>query len=139
MTVIVDGVPATLPWLRTLRADGSIGWYQRTRTDCMRAAVATLLEIGYDDIGDDLASTDRLHQWAADRGLRVRFHTEELPDEPWIGVTPAGDDDLRHTVVGYGQRIVFDPASGWMFPGGLRADPVRELAYVLTFTEEQSC
>ena len=100
----------------------------------MRAAVATLLEIPYDEIGDDLASTDRLHQWAADRGLRVHVH-DELPDGPWIGVSPAGDDGLRHTVVGDGQRIVFDPASGWIFPGGLRADPIRELDYAITLED----
>lgn len=138
MTVIVDGVPATLPWLRTLRSDGSIGWYQRSRYDCMRAAVATYMQIRYDDIGDDLTNTDRLYQWAAACGLRVRIH-DELPDGPWIGVSPAGDDGLRHTVVGNGSRVVFDPASGWVFPGGLRADPLCELAYVLTLEAEAPC
>jgi hypothetical protein len=37
----VDGVPAVLPRLRVGLPDGGIGWYQRTSTDCLRAAVAT--------------------------------------------------------------------------------------------------
>ena len=37
----VDGVPAVLPRLRVLLPDGGIGWHQRIRTDCLRAAVAT--------------------------------------------------------------------------------------------------
>lgn len=129
--LVIDGVPAHLPWLRTLLVDGRIGWYQRSRLDCMRAAVATYMQIRYDEIGDDLTTTDRLHQWAADRGLSVLVHTE-LPDGPWIGVSLAGDDGLRHTVVGEGRRVVFDPAAGWVFPGGRRADHVHEFDYALT-------
>ena len=32
----------------------------------------------------------------------------------------------------YGGRLYHDPASGWVFPGGVRADPPRGLQYAMT-------
>ncbi len=134
---------ATLPHLTTQLPDGRIGYFQRCELDCLRAAVATLTQTPYDDlealehpgppIGD--VSGERLtgafHEWAFERGERVRFH-RETPSGFAIGIAPTPVPRMNHTVVIRDGRLYFNPASGWKVPGGGVNSPVNRLNYVIT-------
>jgi hypothetical protein len=132
----IDGVPAVLPELSTTLLDGAIGWYQRTQLDCLRAAVATATQVSYDDCGE-IPHLGALEKWAEARGYRYDWHPGEFPptDRPrWIGFTAVVHRSARHTIVGAFTERYFDPASGWLFPGGLKAPAVTELDYAITLT-----
>jgi len=132
---VIDGVPAELPRLSVPLADGRRGWYQRNRLDCMRAAVATVLSLPYDDVPEllDPSSVDR---WAVDAGYVVQRHYGGPPAASYIGVGPMGDEGLRH-VVAVVDGVLFDPGSGWRFgPDRVPPDPVGELEHAITLEPE---
>ena len=86
------------------------------RDDCFRAAMATLLQIGVEQVPDprlderleagedreqiNRESWARLHEWLAGRALRLVFHHEALPVDAdrWIGVARAPDPTLTSLV-----------------------------------------
>lgn len=145
----IDGHRATLPNLYCTLPGGEIGWFQRNQNDCLRAAVATVAGVPYDDVldtepvggrggqGASLALYERVWRWAMERGLRLAFHTE-LPcvDGMWIGVSPLGDDGYRHTIVAKGLEKYHDPASGFLLPPGLAVERTAEIEYAITIEKE---
>lgn len=107
----VDGIPATLPELSVVLPDGRTGYYQRSRVDCLRAAVATATGIPYDEVGP-VSTLRELQAWAEDRGYRVQLHLEPPHSERWIGCSPRYEGGLRHTLVMACDRVYHDPAAG---------------------------
>jgi hypothetical protein len=91
-TVEVDGVTMTLPRLRCRLPDGRLGWYQRGRDDCLKAAVATCLQHPY----DDLASLDPPEQHDKVGELRLWFALFEWANSQGLGV-PRSDFPGRVT------------------------------------------
>lgn len=132
--MVVDGVPAVLPQLRVLLRGGRVGWYQRTQVDCYTAAVATALRVPYDELPLFRNDTE-LDMWAVDHGYRMERHHEPPVDRAcWLGVSPRFETHggARHMLVMSHARVLFDPAMGWVFEGGQRAEPTRQLEYGIT-------
>lgn len=138
-SLIVDGRRAVLDSPGVLLPDGDVGWYQRSQTDCLRAAVATATQVPY-ELLPDFQTEAELLTWASANGWRMDRH-ERPPIEArrWIGMSPsyATHGGARHTLVMARERLYFDPASGWRFEGGLSAEETRSLEYGLTL--ERSC
>jgi hypothetical protein len=79
LRIVTAGAYRALP-------DGRKGWYQRAPHECLRAAMATLLEIPYDETLDIEPVTtpsdefwSRWNAWARDRGLEIRGSHEYAP------------------------------------------------------------
>lgn len=127
----IDGIPAVLRRLTIPFSDGRTGYYQRTRLDCLRAAVATACQVPYEQV-PDMTDSSELIAW----GVPLGFSFDQPPDpwqhELWLGFSPFLTGSWRHVVVGTYDRILFDPATGWEFPGGLRSPAITELDYALT-------
>jgi len=138
-SLIIDGRRAVLDSPGVLLPDGDVGWYQRSQTDCLRAAVATATQVPY-EVLPDFQTDAELLAWATDQGWRLDRH-EQPPTSArrWIGMSPgyATHGGARHTLVMARERLYFDPGSGWVFDGGLRGEPARALEYGLTL--ERSC
>jgi hypothetical protein len=119
ITAVIDGQPAELPSLFCELPDGRIGWYQRSEFDCLQAAVATAVGAPYEAL-EGVRSLKILYTWAALNGFTVEMLFEGSPDQDslWIGHTPVQRLGMRHAFVGRGENVYFDPASGWIFPGG---------------------
>lgn len=136
MELLVDGQRAVLRELTTRLPDGDTGYYQRSTTDCLRAAVATTLQLAYSCL-PDFRDEVELDHWALDNGLRL-WHVgphvltdTEWGARRWIGMSEPYEGGVRHTLVMAFGAVYFDPASGWEFEGGLRASPVERLEYGL--------
>lgn len=139
----------TLPEETTVLEDGAVGYYQRNMNDCLRAAIATAVQIPYEDVpdteptgaggqGEWLQVYSRLWEWAAGQGIRLEFHTfPPICEAPWVGVTPRGDDGYRHTIVIANGQLYFDPASGFETPDGTQIATTREVEYGITFTRKE--
>ncbi len=95
--------------------------YQREGGDCLRAAVATVLGIDYDDTPpadgyDPGAAREMWREWMAARGLAMRqnfVHAPAFLDEPWIACVPVtvpGKPTVPHAVVMRRGRVVHH---GW--------------------------
>lgn len=96
--------------------------FQRTKTDCFRCCVASVLELPYEDVPDALYGTwlEDLRAWAATRGLVVEWETDPA-DVPSDGVFVMGTewngDPERsrhgHAVVSRGaHEVIHDPRPG---------------------------
>jgi hypothetical protein len=132
---------------------GERGYYQTRNDDCMRAAVATCLQVPIEDVpdprlderlaaGDDPDELDRLARaelegWLAGRGLRLVRHWRLPVDrERWIGVSPGPGEFGDHVLVMTRAEILFDPAS--YIPGMERLARLRPLSYGITFDREET-
>lgn len=130
--------------------DGRRGWFQRGANDCLKACVASVTGCDYTEApslgpweepepgkAPELARWAEVFEWAADRGLRVRFH-DERPDSPdWIAVDEPDEDGFRHTLAVMGNHV-HDPASGFDLPTGVRAASFRRGAYAITFEPKEN-
>jgi len=136
-------VPAFLPRLTRDLPDGRVGYFQRSQFDCMRAAVATLLQIDYEQVpdpdhlgpgtyADELDRWARWGEWAASQGHRIRFHNKPPEGADYIALSPAGEDRYRHVLTVLAGHV-FDPGSGWMLPVGFELTPTRNVEFVITF------
>ena len=114
------------PPTRNLR-DGTIGYSISRRDDCLRAAVATCLQVPPKRVPDPRideryargCTCDRindlvwggLREWLAERGLRFRLH-DSPPWElaRWIGIVPKDGFAQDHCLVMERDVILFDPA-----------------------------
>lgn len=137
----VDGIPAVLPVLSVELPDGRTGYYQRSPDECLKAAVAVATQVPYDEL-PDIGSLRELYAWADQEGFVVQMHfPPDLPvTEPqWIGVSPKlPGSQARHTIVAAYRAQYFDPAAGWVFPGGASAPPIRDLDHAITLTRTGS-
>lgn len=134
---------------------GLIGYHQSSRWDCMRAAVATVLQVPLeavpDLLRDDVAESRtncvdydafcerafaELSDWAAERNLEMVFSVEvPLDRELWIGIVPLPGHFTNHSLVMHRRSIAFDPAEQWPAPSGYipkRYSP-SDVAYGVTF------
>lgn len=139
----IGPVKALLPHLTCELPDGRTGHYQRRQDDCMGAALATCLQVAYEDVpdqsaapgtyADDVASWTALSEWVRDRGMRLRFHNRPPEGcQAYIAVGPAGEDRYRHVFVVVGDHI-FDPGSGFKFPAGLHMEPTHKVEFAISF------
>jgi hypothetical protein len=133
-----NGNRAVLPRLTCSLPGGRVGHFQRSFEDCGRAAVATALQLPYEDVPESAQTPAGLLPWALERGLMVDFHERELPvdAETWIAVTAPlieNDPSSRHVLVMERGEILFDPGSGFVFPEGWRRDPLPGIEYGVTF------
>jgi len=132
-TLSIGGQRADLAALSVGLSDGDTGWFQRSQTDCLRAAVATALNIPYASI-PGFRDEVELDVWALASGYRLqRVEQPPVHKRRWIGMSPryAAYGNARHTLVMAYGALYFDPASGWVFEGGLPPDPTREIEYGL--------
>lgn len=127
-------------------ASGHRAEHMRTRMDCMRACLATLAQVPYDQAPDVAAALDAgplaeaqaladLGAWANTLGCRLTYHHEPPTDRgAWVGGVEAGEDGPSHGVVMCLDRIVFDPAAGFPLPAGHELVPVTlaDIAYGIT-------
>jgi hypothetical protein len=106
--------------------DGTVGYCLRRQDDCLVAALATLLQIDYDELPDtniderlalgqppedvQEAAAGLLERWLAWRGLKLELHTElPPPADRWIGIVPVPGWFQSHALVMAGDQILFDP------------------------------
>lgn len=120
---------------------GLVGYYMTEHGGCLQAAAATVLQRPLEDLPDTTRS-GVLRQWAEANGYyltTVRPGVDPRPEGLAIGVSVSFPDGLianaRHTVVLRDGRIVFDPASCFLWPGGHPVQPTTagEIEYALTF------
>ncbi len=87
----------------------------RQRGNCQRAAMASILEIGIDDMPPfELAATssdfwEDIRIWLEERGLRLAMYDEEDPPKGYAlayGPAPRG---VRHAVVVLDGALAWDP------------------------------
>jgi hypothetical protein len=119
-----------LPNLTCQIADLGTGFFMRSGPpgDCLRASVATLLQIPYEQVPGPMMLEGELEEFAEELGLHLHVVEHgQAPTGHWIGHTcgldgagPGGDE---HTVVCRGESVVFDP-DGWVYAGGLRGPQV---------------
>lgn len=111
----------------TTLEDGTTGWYQRRGDDCWAAAVATCLQVDYDEVPDDrydehfvlgvpldaieADSAALWDEWLTQRGIRMFVwdtkKLRRLRPERWIGIVAAVG--WNHCLVMSGREILFDP------------------------------
>ena len=107
--------------------DGTIGYCLRRSDDCWTAALATCLQVDYDELPDsciderlalgqspeeieaDAAGLEA--RWLAWRGLKLQLHTALPPVQAdrWIGVVPVEGHFRSHALVMAGDAVLFDP------------------------------
>ena len=139
---VAPGIEAILPRLSCELPDGRIGHFQRRIDDCLRAAIATVVDCSYESVpdciappgtaADELAAWEELWQWALLRGLRLRFHSGRPDGDTFIGIGPPDENRYRHTVAVVGGHL-FDPGSGWKLPAGYRQEPTRKIEFAISF------
>lgn len=129
--------------------DGTRIYFQREERDCMRAALATLLQIDYEEVpawrgdgpisrAEELQGWLELSQWAAEHGYRMRAADqppsgEEKPS--FLGLTPPGPDHFRH-VIAVREGRIYDPAAGFRLPVGFEREPQQTIGFILMFEEQ---
>ena len=117
-------------------AGGDVGYIQRRADDCLRAAVATTLQVPIErvpdpridarlragkDAEDVRVSVVRMFEaWTARRGLRIVASREPGHFERrWIGIVLCEPPFTNHCLVMDGEELVFDVAAGLACPPGL--------------------
>ena len=132
---VIGGVQATLAEVSVPLPNGEVGYYQRSQFDCLKAAVATAVQVPYDDL-PEIPNLGALHAWADAEGFTVNLHfPPDVPDRErrWIGVSPLLPAyGARHTVVGSYRDAYFDPSSGWRFERGWCAAPTPDLEFAIS-------
>lgn len=115
----VEGGIWIVPELTCDLGDGLVGYYQRTTTDCFRAAVATATQIPYERVAiPDLALAELdLYPFAGEHCLEVQHYGDLslAPDDVLlVALTPPlpeVDGDF-HCAVTRGSEVIFEP---WNF------------------------
>jgi hypothetical protein len=123
--------------------DGRTGFYQRRADDCMRAALATLMQVPIWEIpdprlderlaaGEDPDDIDRnagaeLEHFLAGYGLKLVKHSHVPLEGDWIGVSRGDGPFGDHTVIMRDDKVAFDPAEGFPTPPGYKVAPVTEV------------
>lgn len=107
------------------------GYFQSTTDDCVRAAVATLLQIPYEEVPALSGGGDQEEE-VRDFGRSADYEPEPVIADPsappeirapdagfWIGTVSGHRSEEAHAVVLYGLKVAFDPAwamqrvNGW--------------------------
>jgi hypothetical protein len=126
--------------------DGRTAWFQRRQDDCMRAAVATVLQVPYLAVPDldtapgtyaaELDTWARWGDFAATQGCFLRFHSGEPDAADYIALSTPGEDRYRHcraVMAGH----VFDPGSGFDLPPGFERVKTFTAELAVTFTHRK--
>lgn len=110
-----------------LPVDGLVGYHARRDDDCWTAALATLLQVDYDELpdfcvderlklGQGPAEVERAvagleERWLEWRGLALQLHTKlpPVPADRWVGVVPVEGHFQSHALVMAGNQILWDP------------------------------
>lgn len=115
----IDGMPCWLEHEYVELPDGRRGWYQRSNdheSGCLRAAVATITGVHWDDVGP-MHTTRLLAEWCERCGLamQARYRPDVTAlDCDWLGVLRRRWDDDAHVFVAHGPELVHDPAGGML-------------------------
>jgi hypothetical protein len=130
---------------------GECGWIQARQDDCLRMAVATLLQIPPYEVPDlevdkqlerghspDLiaaAVVETYSVWAANRGLRMTVH-DRLPvdRDRWLGVVIQPGYFQNHCLIMQRRKVRFEPVPP-LAPRGLRLKrfQIGDVQYGVTF------
>lgn len=137
--------PAPWPASRTecVLQNDRIGHFQRFADDCLRAAVATALQVSYEDVplneaapstlGGELDRCVRLAEWAWSRGYRVRFHDEPPKGcRTFVAEGRLEGGGMRHAVAMV-DGVGHDPATGFDLPPGKEMKKLTTATHVLVF------
>jgi hypothetical protein len=132
----IGPVEALLPKLSCELPNGATGYYQRQHDDCLRAALATVLQVPYEEVpdfrgdgpgthADELACEEAQWEWARSLGLRLRIANRPPKGvDTFLAVSPAGEDRFRH-VLAVVAGHVFDPGGGFILPPGFEPEVVK--------------
>lgn len=124
-------------YLYTDLPNGEIGWCQVRWDECLRMAVATLLQIPPSEVpdlhvdrrmeagesADEIAAqVNRTYMdWAAERGLQITAHRNLPVDrERWLGVVPQPGYFQNHVVVMRRRKVHFEVVPAAAAPKGYR-------------------
>jgi hypothetical protein len=141
---VLEREPGTDRPLTVRLVTGHPAEYMRTRSDCMRAALATLAGVPYAEVpdvefalgGGGLAYAQAiadLGAWAHGLERRLVYHETPPTDRgAWIGCIPADADGPSHGLVMCMDRLVHDPASGSPLPPGHQLIPESRITYGIT-------
>jgi hypothetical protein len=109
--------------------DGTLGYLQRDVADCLRAALASLLQIPMPNVPEmptnkllsgemdaeefERVAARRLDRWTAERGLTARFHASPRTSGRWIGVLLSEEWSVLndHCLLMSGRDCLFDPGT----------------------------
>lgn len=141
----MPGAVAKVPTFTCELPDGRTGYYQRRLDDCLRASLATALQVPYEDVpdwpakpgttADELADWEAVWDWAASLGYRLRFHNRPPEGCDTYLALDTPQDRFRHVVAVMAGHF-FDPGSGIELPGWLKREPMRPINYVITLTRK---
>jgi len=110
--------------------------HQQRNDDCVRACVATILELPIESVPNFVAERgcvwlDRLREWLLPRGLTAINVSFSDSDEPGLGILcgagGAGPRGCDHEVVWRDGEVVWDPYPGG---GGLVGKPKDFLIFI---------
>lgn len=125
-----DGQIFVLPELTTKLEDGRTAYYQRDMFDCVRACVATLTQIPYEDVPEMPYFEDVLPTWATGHGFDLGYHhcnQHEMPDMLLMAASQPSSEEYSkgvtfgHVVVARGPKVIFNP-NGFCSPDGTLTD-----------------
>lgn len=143
-------VEALLPRQTCRLASGAVGYFQRRQDDCAHAALATVLQVPYEDVpdfnaehrgqtfADELARTVAEWEWCSALGLRTRYASRPPNGiETFCAVGVPDEDRWRH-VCAVVEGQLFDPGSGFILPPGFEDDGPIVVDYIYYFEREES-
>lgn len=117
---------------------------QESDKDCMRACIASILELGLHEVPDFLAIGGVLWKvewikWCYQRGISIvemEYVKNAVPQCYCIAVGSNGDKNYSHAVVMFGNNIVHDPADIGMNKGNPMRKGIKvETIFLLTPTD----
>ena len=138
--VAVNGsreIGARLGYYQAGLRDGTVGFCMRRSDDCLRASIATLLQVPMPNVPDlrpdaglaagqdpdELAANgwQTLARWADTLGLTIWLHPRPPTSERrWIGVISEPGTFNDHTIVLNKREILHDPSVWSLVPEGAR-------------------
>lgn len=113
------GEVVVLPKLTTELPGGFTGYYQRTFDDCLRCAVATCLQVPYEELDISEQSPREtvqgpLLRFCKENRLELRgVDRDDPPNGPYLAIShPLMPDPIVHTFCRMGSDVFFNP---WNF------------------------
>lgn len=127
LKLVVDVMAAGGPPRPRCRlSDGTTGYAMVRTDDCLRAAVATCIQVDIDEVPDariderlaagesvervDRESWRQMVEWLGGRGYEVVEHAKPPNRGRWLGIVEIPQAFQSHTMVMAGRLVLFDPA-----------------------------